>query len=781
MQTFDSDPAFPVQPGEFYKAQLRRLLGLCFSLGEIKTLAFDIGLDYDELGGETKTSKIRDLIIAAEREDRLETLITAAEQMRSHIHWPRRGYVPEEICPYRGLLPFGEENAPYFFGRESFVKQLAIAIRQQELVAVVGSSGSGKSSVVFAGLLPQLRQEGDWLITPAIRPGLQPFDELARALIPLLEMQMSETDRLLEARKLSEALQQKPFDLSSILNRIGQKDPTKSRLLLVVDQFEELYSAEIDDQTRRLFVDGLLRVLKASRGKSGSQANVKMVLTLRADFMGRVLDYRPLADALQDRDLKLGPMTQQELVMAIQRPAGKLNLRFEVGLIDRMLDDLIPSGLPQMDASNLPLLEFALEQLWTLRTTDGLLTHEAYDAIGEAGGAISRYADELYEGMTSAMQTNFRSLLVQMVHPGGVEDTRRWVTRTDIGNIQWDFIEQLAAERLVVTDRDGTGQDIAEVIHEALIQKWNRMQGWMQEERPFRVWQDRMRLSLIQWEKGASDDDLLRGTFLAESLVWLQKRSADLSSRETDFIRFSAAVNQAQKGRFLAALVMTGGVGAGLFTFFITALAGYLVWPLLPDYMDPPIPPRPVITLIFGLLGALLGGSQGSMTVLGVVSADRLSKKTSKYERALGGGILGALTGGFLFVFLNFSQIILGNLSLVTVLIFGFLVFGLSSAGAALVIKFGGVHSLPRQTLLGMIAAGIPCFLAILGLYGVSELISFIDLRPTTPVLPTVLGYTALESMFGGGLNFGLWLLTRQMHSRELPHSRNSMNTFRVA
>ncbi len=163
MLSFDSNPELPSPPSESKRAELRRLLGLCFSLEEIKTLAFDLGIEFEDLEGDTKTSKIRSLILSMERQHKSETLIAAAARERPDIVWTQE-HSFATTCPYRGLSPFGEQDAPLFFGRERFVEQLVAAVQKWELVAVIGSSGSGKSSVVFAGLLPQLRQQGEWII-----------------------------------------------------------------------------------------------------------------------------------------------------------------------------------------------------------------------------------------------------------------------------------------------------------------------------------------------------------------------------------------------------------------------------------------------------------------------------------------------------------------------------------------------------------------------------------------------------------------------------------------
>jgi transcriptional regulator with XRE-family HTH domain len=159
--------------------------------------------------------------------------------------------------PYLGLSAFREEDAPFFFGREEFTYRLRDMVRQSPLVAVLGSSGSGKSSVVQAGLLPKLRQEGHWQIA-SCRPGIRPLHALAAALLTLLEPQQSETERLIEASRLEEALRQGELGLAEIVERILQKEPQARHLLLVVDQFEELYTLCHDPGVQQNFLDLLL-------------------------------------------------------------------------------------------------------------------------------------------------------------------------------------------------------------------------------------------------------------------------------------------------------------------------------------------------------------------------------------------------------------------------------------------------------------------------------------------------------------------------------------------
>jgi hypothetical protein len=215
--------------------------------------------------------------------------------------------VRASVCPYRGLLYFRGEDAPFFFGREAAVDKLAIAVQRQPFVAVVGASGSGKSSVVRAGLVPRLRSDRRtaWE-TVILVPTDQPLKALARALVPLLEPTMGEVDRLAEAAKLAEHFRSRTISLYDIIELILEKQSGTDRMLIVVDQFEELYTLTSDEEARRRFLDELL----AASSRAGSKATV--ALTLRGDFVGRALAYRPLSDRLQDAQINLGPMTRSD-------------------------------------------------------------------------------------------------------------------------------------------------------------------------------------------------------------------------------------------------------------------------------------------------------------------------------------------------------------------------------------------------------------------------------------------------------------------------------------
>jgi hypothetical protein len=274
--------------------------------------------------------------------------------------------------------------------------------------------------------------------------------------------------------------------LRDIVERVLQKQPGTDRLLLVADQWEEIYTLTPEEASRRRFVDELL---EASR-----TAPLSVVLTLRGDFVGQALAYRPLSDRLQDAQVNLGPMTRGELERAITAPAEKVGLRFEPGLVERILDDV------GEEPGNLPLLEFVLKRLWEDRR-GGQLLHAAYEAMGRLEGAIATKAEEVFGGLAPVEQHAARRVFLQLVRPGqGAEDTRRRASLADIGEGSQAVVKRLADERLLVTAPGGAvAGETVEVSHEALIRHWDRLKTWVNGDREFLLWRERFRGLLAEW------------------------------------------------------------------------------------------------------------------------------------------------------------------------------------------------------------------------------------------------------------------------------------------
>ncbi len=440
--------------------------------------------------------------------------------------------------PYKGLLSFREEDAPYFFGRELFTSRLMTAVERNPFVAIIGPSGSGKSSVLHAGLMARLRQEKSWTIAE-FRPGNDPYQSLTAALLPFLEPEMTETDRLVETRKLSLALKEASLTLNDVVDRILVKHTEVNSLLLVADHFEELYTLDSDVASRRDLLDSFLDIIAKQPFKP--QHSFCLVLAVRADFLDQVLSYRPFADAFQDANLILGAMNYEELSRAIEKPAEIQGVSFEPGLVERILADVGD------EPGHLPLLEFALTALWE-RQDSGQLTHADYEVTGRVEGALTRYADQVYESLVAADRAKAQYIFVQLVRPGQhTADSKRLSRRAELGEGTWTLAQRLAESRLVVLDRDASGQETIELAHETLIRCWERLRSWLEADRAFRIWQERLRAAVHQWRNSGQDEGaLLRGAPLNEAESWLVKRNDQLSADEIAFIEVSLALRQRQ-------------------------------------------------------------------------------------------------------------------------------------------------------------------------------------------------------------------------------------------
>jgi WD40 repeat protein len=472
-------------------------------------------------------------------------------------------------CPYRGLFHFSPNDAEFFFGREVCTGELFAATQSCNFIPVLGASGSGKSSIVLAGLVPKLQNEGHWLFTH-FRPDSDPFHALALALVPLYSPHLDNTDKIIQARKLSKALGEGEIPLADVFAQIHQNHPT-DRVLLIADQFEEIYTLCTDQKIRRSFLDTLL----ASFPSLPSQSQYKRVLvaTMRADFLGNALLYPPFGDVLKTNITLIRSMKYEELEEVIVKPTEKLGVTFQEGLVKRILDDV------DSEPGNLPLLEFALTELWKQRKGKQL-THAAYEDIGEVKGALARHANEKYGKLTDDAKEKVRRIFIQLVRPGeGTEDTRRLATKAELPEASWGLVKQLADARLVVTSRNPDDQETVEVVHEALIRNWSELRQWMDTDRSFRAWQERLRGAMYQWKQSRRDEGaLLRGVALADAEEKLKQRRKDLSEGGQEFIQASIALRDREqkersRRRRLTISGLVGGLGVALFLAGLTSIA----------------------------------------------------------------------------------------------------------------------------------------------------------------------------------------------------------------
>ena len=433
----------------------------------------------------------------------------------------RQREILSTLCPYKGLQFFREEDAEFFFGRDSAIVLLHKSVQARPFVFLVGPSGSGKSSVVRAGLVPKLRRETrePWEIVTMV-PGDRPFHNLAAVLLPLLETDLGELDRLRKTGELAAELQHGIIELRDVVGRILEKQVGTRHLLLVVDQWEELYTYQDSKSPLTpllprgeseppqaaqptLFIDRLL----ATQQQQGS---FKVVASLRADFMGRALEHRGLSEQLQKGTVMLGPMTDDELQQAIENPAQLAGVAFEPGLAKLIVDDL--TGEP----GSLPLLEFCLTALYETRQ-NRLMSHLSYEKIGKVSGAIIQRADAVLAKIEDGQAGHgdlARDIFLQLVQLGeGVDDTRRRVFMYDLGEggEVRAVVKALADARLVVTGREpSSGKDTVEVAHEALIRRWPTLRGWLERdrekifqrreiERAAKAWAEHQQAAVYRW------------------------------------------------------------------------------------------------------------------------------------------------------------------------------------------------------------------------------------------------------------------------------------------
>jgi WD40 repeat protein len=440
------------------------------------------------------------------------------------------------ICPYRGLQFFREEDAAFFAGRTAFADQLLHFTRGKDLVVVVGPSGSGKSSVVQAGLLPRLRREREktWDVV-TFTPGSDPFHRLASALIPFLEPDKDEVERLEEAEELGANLAGGRTRVEAVFNRVIEKSNGTGRVLLVADQFEELFTLT-PEPGRRPFAQALLRAL--------GNAPFTLLVTLRADFYSQIITLdRALSDRLAPAQVNLGALTLAELRESITEPAKLVGLEFEPGLVERLLADV--GGEP----GHLPLLEFALTELWQ-RREGKVVANRAYNEIGCVTGVLARRAEAEFARLRPEEQTAVRRLfsrLVRVARPEEAgEDTRQRTHLSDADAVERRVASELADARLLVTGGDAHNGNLSvEIAHEALIRNWDRLRGWLNEDREFLLWRQRSQVQVGEWKEHRQDVGyLLRGVPLSEAESWLLGRPQDLTDAEQHFILESVALRK---------------------------------------------------------------------------------------------------------------------------------------------------------------------------------------------------------------------------------------------
>ncbi|MBP8537575.1 trypsin-like peptidase domain-containing protein [Streptomyces sp. MK37H] len=461
-------------------------------------------------------------------------------------------------CPFRALEPFEERDARLFHGREEPARRIVDLLGYAPAISLVGPSGCGKSSLLHAGALPRLRGRRDLEIV-AFRPGQlgrSPLTALVLALLPRLEPDLTETARLTGLPGLTDLVRtgQLPAVVDRLLERQG-----KDRLLVVADQFEEALIG-----TERAELDALAAALGHAL-HPGSR--LRVVTTLRADFLTPALHHPGLAPLFAgDRLFTVGAMSDEELRAAIERPLHHTGVRYEPGLVDRILADL------GSDPGRLPLLEFTLTKLWE-RQRRGVMGHAAYESLGRVNDALVTHAEQIWTGaLTEEEHRAARTLLVQLAHPGDgrVEPTRRTLTRSELPPEQWRIAQRLMTTRLVVPGEeyrpgDGPPEETVELAHETLLTHWSRLRAFFEADRDFRVWQEDLRRRIAPWSADRrSRGRLLRGADLRDAREWHARRQDELLPAEKEYIEASVRGAHRRRTAIVALVVVLGLIGGAL-------------------------------------------------------------------------------------------------------------------------------------------------------------------------------------------------------------------------
>lgn len=433
------------------------------------------------------------------------------------------GTPPADVpCPYKGLVPFQPEDAEDFCGRELLVAELVARVASNRFVAVVGPSGSGKSSVVRAGLVPALARDAlpgsvSW-VPVVIMPGVDPRDAVDTALASI---------------------------------------PDGARAVLVVDQAEQLWTLATEDDRRRV-LDRLVAL-------AADEVGTIVVVVLRADHYGRAADHEAFAGLVADSQVLVGPMTSSELRSAVERPAAAAGLVLEPGLVQAIVDD--SSGQPGV----LPLVSTALLETWQRRRGRSL-TLAGHAEAGGVRGAIAHLADSAYGDLDPPRREAARRVLLRMASPGaGGDDVARPLPLTELAGDDEarSALDHLTARRLVTVSAT-----TAQVAHEALLREWPRLRGWLEADRETRLRHHQIASAATEWEASGHDSAaLLRGSRLAVALDLVAAQPDRLNAIEHALVAASDSARTDELGRARRTTRRFQLLAAGLVVLLVGALA----------------------------------------------------------------------------------------------------------------------------------------------------------------------------------------------------------------
>ncbi|WP_188197376.1 nSTAND1 domain-containing NTPase [Nonomuraea sp. SYSU D8015] len=454
----------------------------------------------------------------------------------------------EEVArPYLGLMTFRSQDAPLFFGRDRLVGQMLERLAHARLLALFGPSGAGKSSLLYAGLLAALSADRiesgrEWPVV-LFTPGERPLRKLATYLADA------------RAAAAYEALCEDPGAVATFIAEVLDGAPPSARLLIVVDQFEEVFTHCTGAGERDRFIAAILAAARERRAR--------VVLGVRADFYARCAEHPGLAAALQDNQLLIGPMEEDDLREVVCLPAERMDLKVEPELVELVLEEA------KGRAGALSLVSHALLETWR-RRRGATLTVAGYRAAGRLRGAVAQTAERVYTAFTPEEREIARRIFLRLTLPGdGTEDARRRAPRAELaGGAEAEVLDTLIKSRLVTADEEGVT-----LVHEALIQAWPRLSAWLEEDRELSHAHRRLSEAAAEWEQHGRDEAFLyRGGLLASWDARPADRLNDLERAFLDAGRHYEARDRAARRRRVR-LALTGLVAAVVAVSALAAVA----------------------------------------------------------------------------------------------------------------------------------------------------------------------------------------------------------------
>ncbi len=486
-----------------------------------------------------------------------------------------RNLPDENISPFRGLMVFDERHADLFFGREADVDSLVELLRTQPVLPLVGPSGSGKSSLVQAGVIPRLREQARWLVI-SMRPGNTPIKTLSERIaaglstsgrkasvsfpgprssyssLPAPEETGDNDSGINEfvdgmnqfAQKVDQInaeILENPEILNLELQKLAEK--TRTRVLLFVDQMEEVFALVEDEKTRRSFLEAICLAADDPTDP------VRVIFTLRDDFLGRLASGRIVAGALSRVSVVRSP-ERSELKRIISQPLEVFGYRYEdPEMVEEMLDEVMD------DTVNLPILQFTCRSLWNRRDPKRkILTRAAFKEIGGVGGALVSHADGVLKSMSPQGISAARHVFIRLVTADG---TRRTATGKEllesIGQENGQILERLVSARLITvrgSHDKGIEDNEYELIHESLIHRWRTLRRWLEESREDRHFLEQVGQAAALWEtRGCRNEEVWEGPALVEALKAAERCESPLPEKVSRFLNASLERDKSKKLR----------------------------------------------------------------------------------------------------------------------------------------------------------------------------------------------------------------------------------------